>query len=331
LNPFRLDPVRWGLIGAGDIVRRRVAPALIDSPACDIVAVSRGRPELAAAFAADIGARRWYSHWQEVVADPDVDCVYVATPVDVHAEQTIAAAEAGKHVLCEKPMAMTTAECDRMIAACRAHRVRLGIAYYRHFYPAIRRVKAMLESGDIGQPVFAQVNAFEYFDPTPDHPRRWLLDPARAGGGPMMDFGCHRLEVLLHLFGAVRRTAAVTANVVFDRAVEDTAAVLLQFEGGPCAAVTVTHAAEERQDTLQVFGTHGSVHIDELNMGSLRIRTGNQSRVESHPPAANIHRPLIDDFVEALLTDREPAVTGEIGRAVAAIEDEIYAVAPSGR
>ena len=325
------DQLRWGLIGAGDIVRRRVAPALIDSPSCDIVAVSRGRPELAAAFAADIGARRWYARWQELVADPDVDCVYVATPVDVHAEQTIAAAEAGKHVLCEKPMAMTTAECDRMIAACRAHHVRLGIAYYRHFYPVILRVKAMLESGDIGQPVFAQVNAFEYFDPAPDHPRRWLLDPARAGGGPMMDFGCHRLEVLMHLFGAVRRTAAVTANVVFDRAVEDTAAVLLQFESGPCAAVTVTHAAEERQDTLQVFGTRGSVHVDELNAGSLRIRTGNQSRVESHPPAANIHRPLIDDFVEALLTDREPAVTGEIGRAVAAIEDEIYAVAPSGR
>jgi predicted dehydrogenase len=135
----------------------------------------------------------------------------------------------------------------------------------------------------------------------------------------------------MHLFGAVRRTAAVTANVVFDRAVEDTAAVLLQFEGGPCAAVTVTHAAEERQDTLQVFGTRGSVHVEELNAGSLRIRTGNQSRVESHPPAANLHRPLIDDFVEALLTDREPAVTGVIGRAVAAIEDEIYAVAPSGR
>jgi predicted dehydrogenase len=300
-----------------------VAPALIDSPSCDIVAVSRGRPELAAAFAADIGARRWYSRWQELVADPDVDCVYVATPVDVHAEQTIAAAEAGKHVVCEKPMAMTTAECDRMIAACRAHHVRLGIAYYRHFYPVILRVKALLESGDIGQPVFAQVNAFEYFDPAPDHPRRWLLDPARAGGGPMMDFGCHRLEVLMHLFGAVRRTAAVTANVVFDRAVEDTAAVLLQFEGGPCAAVTVTHAAEERQDTLQVFGTRGSVHVEELNAGSLRIRTGNQSRVESHPPAANIHRPLIDDFVEALLTDREPAVTGVIGRAVAAIEDKI--------
>ncbi len=325
------NPVRWGLIGAGDIVRRRVAPALIDSPSCDIVAVSRGRPELAAAFAADVAARRWYPRWEDLVVDPDVECVYVATPVSLHAAQTIAAAEAGKHVLCEKPMALTAGECDRMIAACRAHGVRLGIAYYRRFYPVIVRVKEIIASGEIGQPVFAQMNAFEHFDPAPDYPRGWLLDPVMAGGGPMMDFGCHRIEVLVNLFGTVRRTAAVVANVALARAVEDTAAVLLQFDRGPCAVVAVTHASHDRLDTLAVFGTNGSMQVDELNAGSLRVHTGDRSRVESHPPASNIHRPLIDDFVEALRTGREPAVTGEIGRVVAAIEDEIYAVAPSIR
>jgi predicted dehydrogenase len=321
--------LRVGMIGTGfgSLVQ---IPAFRAHGRAEVVAVASGTPGKAKKTADTLGVPHAFDDWRKLVA-ADLDLVSITTPPSLHHPMALAALAAGKHVLCEKPMAMTTAECDRMIAACRAHHVRLGIAYYRHFYPVILRVKAMLESGDIGQPVFAQVNAFEYFDPAPDHPRRWLLDPARAGGGPMMDFGCHRLEVLMHLFGAVRRTAAVTANVVFDRAVEDTAAVLLQFEGGPCAAVTVTHAAEERQDTLQVFGTRGSLHVDELNAGSLRIRTGNQSRVESHPPAANIHRPLIDDFVEALLTDREPAVTGEIGRAVAAIEDEIYAVAPSGR
>jgi predicted dehydrogenase len=323
--------LRWGLIGAGDIVRRRVAPALMESPSCELVAVSRARVELAAAFAAEVGARRWYPRWQDLVADPDVQCVYVATPVHVHAEQTIAAAEAGKDVLCEKPMAMTAAECDRMISACRAHGVRLGIAYYRHFYPVVLRVKAIIASGEIGQPVFAQMNAFEPFDPPPDHPRAWLLNRAIAGGGPMMDFGCHRLEVLMHLFGAVRRTAAVVANVVFEREVEDTAAVLLDFEHGPCATVVVTHAAHDRQDTLQVFGTRGSMQVDELNAGRLRIRVGDRERLESHPPAANLHRPLVDDFVDAVRMNREPAVTGDIGRAVSAIEDDIYAVAPSGR
>jgi predicted dehydrogenase len=118
---------------------------------------------------------------------------------------------------------------------------------------------------------------------------------------------------------------------VFDRAVEDTAAVLLQFEGGPCGSVVVTHAAGERQDTLQVFGTRGSIHADDLNAGRLRVIAGGASRTESHPPAANVHRPLIDDFVHAVQRQREPAVTGETGRAVAAIEDQIYAVSPSGR
>jgi predicted dehydrogenase len=323
--------VRWGLIGAGDIVRKRVAGALRDAPASALIAVSRARSELADAFARDVGARRWYGDWRALVADAELHAVYIATPVHVHAEQTIAAAEAGKHVLCEKPLAMSAVECDRMLAACRTNGVKLGVAYYRRFYPAVMRVKAIVESGEIGAPVFAQMNAFEYFDPPPNHPRAWLLQPSIAGGGPMMDFGCHRIEVLVNLFGSqVRQTAAVTANVAFDRSVEDTAAVLLQFESGPCASVTVTHASHERQDTLHVFGTRGSIHVDDLNAGSMRVQADG-SRIEVHPPVANVHLPLVEDFVDAVLRDREPAVTGETGRAVAAIEDIIYAVAPAAR
>ncbi|HMF97920.1 MAG TPA: Gfo/Idh/MocA family oxidoreductase [Vicinamibacterales bacterium] len=316
----------WGLIGAGDIARRRVAPAMRESPASDLIAVSRARSELAASFAAEFGARRWYARWQDLVTDADLHGVYVATTVDVHAEQVIAAAEAGKHVLCEKPMAMTVAECDRMIAACRAHGVLLGVAYYRRFYPVVQRVKAIVGAGEIGTPVIAQMNAFEWFDPPADHPRRWLLNPARAGGGPMMDFGCHRLEVLVNLFGAVRRAEGLTANVVFDREVEDTAAVLLQFDSGPCASVTVTHAVRDRQDTLDVLATNGSIRCPNLNAGELRITVGDRDYVEMHPPAANVHLPLIEDFVDAVAADRRPAVDGEVGRQVAAIEDVIYGV-----
>src|SRR5262245_41332276 len=117
--------LKWGIIGAGDIVRRRVGPALRESSSCELVAISRARAELADEAKA-LGARRCYPRWRDLVADDDVQSVYVATPVYLHAEQTIAAAEAGKHVLCEKPMAMDAAECDRMLAACRAHGVRLG-------------------------------------------------------------------------------------------------------------------------------------------------------------------------------------------------------------
>jgi predicted dehydrogenase len=318
---------RWGLIGAGDIARKRVAPAMRDSPASALVAVSRARSELAEPFAREFGARRWHARWQDLVADQDLDGVYIATTVDVHAEQTIAAAEAGKHVLCEKPMAMTAAECDRMIAACRASGVELGIAYYRRFYPAVQRVKAILAAGEIGTPVFAQMNALEWFDADETHPRGWLLNRARAGGGPMMDFGCHRLEVLVNLFGVATRVTGLTANVVFEREVEDTAAVILRFASGPCATVAVTLAVRDRQDTLEVFGTRGSVRCATLNSGELHVVVDGRERVEMHPPAANVHLPLIEDFVEAVATNRRPAVDGETGRHVAAIEDHIYGTA----
>ena len=121
-----MKPVRWGLLGAGDIVRKRVGEALRHGRGCELVAVSRGRGDLLEAFAREAGARRWHADWRDLVRDPGIDAVYVATPVGCHAEQAVAAAEAGKHVLCEKPMAMDAAECDRMIAACRGAGVRLA-------------------------------------------------------------------------------------------------------------------------------------------------------------------------------------------------------------
>ena len=334
LNPEPLRgpaPVRWGLVGAGDIVRRRVGEALRESAGSTLAGVSRARADLVDSFAREIGAARAYPTWQELVADPDIDAVYVATPVRLHAQQTIAAAEAGKHVLCEKPMAMNVAECDQMIAACRRAGVALGIAYYRRFYPAVIRVKELLASGEIGTPVFAQMMAFEPFDPEPGEPRSWLLDRSESGGGPMADFGCHRLEVLLNLFGPVRHVSSIVSTVALRREVEDTAASLLQFERGSTAMVAVTHAAADRQDTFDLFGTKGSVRIASLNRGELAIRAEGRDRVELHPPPANLHQPLVDDFVDAVRTGRAPAVDGHAGRAVAAVQDAIYADAPSAR
>jgi predicted dehydrogenase len=321
------DVLRWGLIGACDIARKRVAAALRDARGSALGAISRARPELAESFASEFGARRWYARWHELIADREIDAVYVATPVHLHAEQAIAAADAGKHVLCEKPMAMSVAECDRIVAACRANGVRLGVAYYRHFYPVITRIKQAIASDDIGDPVVAQIDAFEHFNPPPDHPRVWLVRKEHAGGGPMFDFGCHRLEVLLNVFGPVERITGLVSNAVLERDVEDTAVALLQFGGGTCATVTVTHAACEPRDTLRIFGSHGSIHVDNLNSGGLRITLGASERAERHPPAANLHAPLVQDFVDAVLTGRDPAVGGDIGRAVAELEEQIYASA----
>ena len=319
-----MKKLSWGLIGCGDIATKRVAPALRDLESCDFVGVARERSDLAAAFAREFGARKHYANWQDLLNDREVEAVYIATPVDLHARQTAAAAAAGKHVLCEKPMALNVAECDRMVMAARSNKVKLGIAYYRHFYPVIKRAQEIIQSGEIGMPVIAQVNAFEWFDPDASHPRAWLLRKERSGGGPMFDFGCHRIEVLANLLGAFNRVEAITANVFFDREVEDTGTALFTFESGACGVLSVTHAAREAQDTLNIFGSSGSVHIPVLNEGTMRVATAAGERIETLPPEANLHAPLISDFVDAVTTDREPAVTGATGRMVAFVEQEIY-------
>ena len=318
--------VGWGLIGCGDIAGKRVAPALRDTPGSALVAVARARAERAAEFAREHRARRWYADWREVIRDPEVGAVYVATPVRLHVEHAVAAAEAGKHVLCEKPMALDVPECERMRAAARAHGVRLGIAYYRHHYPIVARLRALVASGEIGKPVLASVQAFEHFDPGPDHPRAWLLRRSESGGGPMMDFGCHRIEVLLDVLGPVAEIEGFPTNAHLPRReVEDTCVARLGFRSGAQAVLAVSHAARESRDTIEIFGTAGSAHVPVLNQGRLRIVTPDGAREEDHPPPSNLHQPLVADFVEAVQSSRPPTVTGEIGQEVSRVLAAIYA------
>ncbi|MFC1528774.1 Gfo/Idh/MocA family protein [Candidatus Latescibacterota bacterium] len=319
-----MEKLRWGLIGCGDIARKRVAPALRDLPNCDFVAVNRMQHELAESFAGEFGARKWHRTWQELIDDNEIDAIYIATPVYLHCEQTIYAAHSGKHILCEKPMGMDTIECDRMIAACRTSNTTLGVAYYRHIYPVIDRIKEVIGSGEIGKVVFAQINAFEFFNPQSSDSRYWFLRKELAGGGPMFDFGCHRIEVLMNTLGPITFVHGFIDKLVFEREVEDTGTAFFRFESGPNAVLNVTHAVFESQDTLDIFGTEGSIHVPLLNDGVMTIKTGSTEHTEAHPPHTNIHQPLIDDFTQAVLDGREPAVGGDIGREVNRIEEEIF-------
>jgi len=320
-----MNDVRWGLIGAGDIVRKRVAAAIRDNENSELVSISRGRPDLAEAAAADVGARKWFANWREQIADEEIDAVYIATPIFLHAEQTIAAAGAGKHVLCEKPMALSVGECNEMIDACRSNNVKLGIAYYRHFYPLIERAKEIITADEIGRVSLAQINAFEHIDMQSGDPRHWFVEKAKSGGGPMMDFGCHRIEVLVNLFGRVDRIASMVSGSIYKREVEDTAVATLHFESGVTGTISVTHATNIPKDTLQIYGTDGRIEIPVINSGRLLVMAGTDQREEHLPPAENIHQPLVGDFVKSILQNREPAVDGEAGRYVSQLLEKIYA------
>jgi predicted dehydrogenase len=223
-------------------------------------------------------------------------------------------------------MALDPAACERMIAAARGNGVRLGVAYYRHHYPVVRRFRELLRSGEIGRPVIVRLEAFEPFDARPGEPRSWLLRRSESGGGPMMDFGCHRVEVLLDLLGPVERVHGLATRVQFaKREVEDTCVAEMSFRGGALAVLSVSHAAFERTDSVVVYGTQGSAQVPVLNQGRLLVTTAAGRREEELPPHANLHQPLVEDFVAAVREGRAPAVTGEVGLAVARVMAAIYA------
>ncbi len=319
-----MKTLKWGLIGCGDISQSRVAPALRDLSNCDLVAVNRKNFALAEEFAVQFGARKWYKEWRELLADEEIQAVYIATPVNLHAEQTIAAAEAGKHIMCEKPMAMNARECDAMIAAAKANNVKLGVAYYRHFYPVIHRIKDLIVSGEIGKVVIVQINSASQYNPLPGEPRHWLLEKDQAGGGPMMDFGCHRIEVMLNLIGPIAKVNSITNTLVFEREVEDTATALFEFENGAHCFLSAVHSAFEPKDTVDIYGSKGTLYVDNLNKGTLRIVAQKGEHAETLPPHPNLHQPHIDDFTQAVLENREPGVDGEAGKAVTIVLDKIY-------
>lgn len=317
----------WGLVGAGDIARKRVAAALVAlSPRATLLGVASRRKGPAEQLAHEHGASRVFRDWRALLADPEIDAVYVSTPVDLHAEITLAAARAGKHVLCEKPMALTHRDCREMIRVSRRAGVRLGIAYYRRFYPVVRRMRELLRAGAIGTPALAEVLVAERFNPVGRAaPRRWLVQKERSGGGPMMDFGCHRLDLLLYLLGDIRAVSAELSNVLFrKRDVEDHATALLSFASGATGHITASHCLGAPADVFVIRGTAGSLVASNLGSGTLEITTASGTTREELPPHANLHFPLVEDFNEAALAGQDSRVSGEEGARTSQVLDRIY-------
>jgi predicted dehydrogenase len=322
---IRPETVSWGLIGVGDIVRKRVGDALRRASGSSLTAVAAAHPQRAQAYAREFHVPRWHADWKTLVRDPAVTAIYIASPVAFHCEQTLAAARAGKHVLCEKPLAMNARQGTAMVKACRRAGVLLGTAYYRRYYPLVMRIKEVIATGEIGQPVLAQLNAFSSFEPGPDHPRRWLIDKKLSGGGPLKDFGCHRVELLLHLFGAAKSAIHWQGNARWPRGVEDTAVVGLRFADSVFALLSVSHAIAEPADTFDLYGSAGSLRVPSLNGDQLLVKKGGMEREECHPALNHRHLPLIQDFVGAVREGRPFAVDGETGVAVDRITDKVYA------
>jgi predicted dehydrogenase len=315
--------IRWGIIGCGDVANRRAADAIRIHPHSKIVAACRRNEGKLGEFCAHFGVNRAYTDAEALLDDPGVDAVYIATPVHLHRPQAVDAARRGKHVLLEKPMALSVAGCDEIIAACRDHGVKLGLVYYRRFYPAIGRLKELLAEGAIGKTVAVSATTATAPMP-PDCEGYWRMRPAQSGGGSLIDIGSHRLDLFLDLFGLPTDVRPLCDTTRGPYKVEDSASLLLRFEGAVHGALRCFFGVSNAPDEFSVIGTEGSIDVTPLNSGRLVLRTSDGERSEQLPPADNFNAPVIADFVDAILQDHEPLCTGPQGRAVNEVIEVAY-------
>ena len=173
----------------------------------------------------------------------------------------------------------------------------LGVAYYRRTYPKLHRAKELISAGLIGKPVLAELTSHAWFDGKEDS-RSWLLDPAKAGGGPLHDVASHRIDVLNFLFGQPQRVSAQLSNAVHHYAVEDNATVMIEYAGGVRGIVDVRWHSKVKRDECRIRGTDGEIDLSPLNGPELVYPGGS----ENIPPHENLHYPMIENFVDAVLS-----------------------------
>jgi predicted dehydrogenase len=281
--------LNWIVIGIGDITTRRVIPAIQAEPRSRLYGLVTREPAKAEPF----HARAWTT-LEEALSDPAVQAVYVGTPVFLHAPQTVQSLRAGRHVLCEKPMAINGAEARTMLQAAEESGRTFGVAYYRRAYPKVRRAKELLAAGVIGKPVLAELTCHMWLDGQGS--RSWLVDPAKAGGGPLLDIASHRIDVLNFLLGQPLRATGQLSNVVHHYAVEDNATVMIEYAGGVRGIVDVRWHSRIVRDECRIRGTDGEMELSPLNGPDLVYPGG----CESLPPHPNLHYPIIENFVDAV-------------------------------
>jgi predicted dehydrogenase len=251
-----MDRVRWGILSTADIGLRKVIPAIQRADACEVVAIASRDADRAAAAAAQLGIPAWYGTYEELLAADDVDALYVPLPNDLHAPWTLRALAAGKHVLCEKPLALTAAQAAEMAAAADEAGRKLGEAFmYRH-HPSWVEAVRLVREGVIGD-LQAVQSWFSYFNDDPTDIRNRVDN----GGGAVMDIGCYCIHLSRLLFGAEPTEVHATVRRDPVMGIDTLSSAVLAFPGGGQATFTCSTRAEPDQ-RVHIVGSRGRIDIE---------------------------------------------------------------------
>ena len=249
-----ITELRWGVLSTADIGRRKVIPAIQKARRCRVVAIGSRDEARAVEVAAELGIPKAHASYEELLGDPEVDAVYVPLPNHMHREWTVAAAQAGKHVLCEKPLALSSSDAAVMVDACERAGVRLMEAFMYRLHPSWVAVRELVSSGRIGQ-LMAVQSWFSYFNDD----RTNIRNIREVGGGALYDIGCYCVSLSRLLFGG--EPSVVQGSVMRDGSVgvDVVTSAILQFAKGVATFTCSTRT--ETDQRVHVYGTEGRISI----------------------------------------------------------------------
>lgn len=288
--------IRWGIIGAGNVAEVKSGPGFYKAPNSQLTAVMRRDAEKSRDFAQRHNVPLWYTDANALLANPDIDAVYIATPPAQHKDYALAALAAGKHVYIEKPVTLNAAECDELIAAEQQSTHKICVAHYRRFLPCFVRFHQLLQEGAIGKPLLARIDLLRYTDDKPDPNNVWRIDPAQSGGGIFHDLAPHQLDLLLHWFGPLHAAQGTSTNQAGLYKADDCVLGWAQFESGMMLQGRwhFAVAKSDYKDTFEVIGTEGNLTIDFFGEPVITLKNlrGEQQFVVPHPQ--HFQQPLIE-------------------------------------
>ncbi len=317
------NTIRWGIIGCGDVTEVKSGPALQKTEGSELVAVMRRSADKARDYAERHQVPRWYSDADELIADPQVNAIYIATPPDSHADYTLRAARAKKPVYVEKPMARTYGECQAMVAACQEADVPLFVAYYRRAMPYFLKVKELLDGGAIGS--VHSVHIALHQRPMAIDPQAppWRIVSEISGGGLFFDLASHQLDLLDFLLGPIATAQGTTANRSGLYAAEDTVSASFSFAAGPTGSGSWSFSASEGRDQIEIFGDKGRITFSTFQFTAIELH--NDQRQQSFAIASpdHVQQPLIQTVVDALLGTGTCPSSGESGARASRIMEQI--------
>ena len=291
--------IRWGMLGCGAVTEVKSGPAFQKARGSRLVAVMRRDAERAADYARRHDVPRWYDNAAALVADPEVDAVYVATPPSSHLEHVRLVAQAGKPAYVEKPMGRTFAECQEMMAVCQRAGVPLFVAYYRRALPRFLKVKEWIDSGGLGEIRFVTSTLAQPVGDDLGH--SWHLSADVSGGGRFVDVGCHALDLLDFLLGPIVSVRGTAANQARLYAVEDIVSGAWVSASGVHGVGAWCFTSGDAIDRTEIVGTHGTARFALLRDEPVCLSTAAGMTAERIDNPAHVQQPLVQSVVDQLL------------------------------